>query len=245
MLVVEGLKMRLSAPIYRLKRLAKVLSREKNIPLNKALDRIAINEGFSNWSLLAAQASTDNRARNLLAQLSPGDLVLLGARAGHGKTLLSLQLITEAIKQGHQGVFFTLEYTMKDVQKQLESIGATPAIFEDRFEFEGSDNISSDYIEDRLANAPRGTLAVVDYLQLLDQKRENLELAVQIQALEAFSRRRGLIIIMISQIDRSFDPSIKPLPDLEDVRLPNPIDLALFNKTCFLNNGRIEINSTG
>src|SRR5579862_7868029 len=38
--------MKLSAPIYHLKRKARLLSREKKIPLHEALDRIAIEEGF-------------------------------------------------------------------------------------------------------------------------------------------------------------------------------------------------------
>jgi hypothetical protein len=46
--------MKLSAPIYHLKRKAKLLSPEENIPLHEALDRIASQEGFGGWSLLAA-----------------------------------------------------------------------------------------------------------------------------------------------------------------------------------------------
>ncbi|MFK4531760.1 hypothetical protein ABIF90_009741 [Bradyrhizobium japonicum] len=54
--------MRLSAPIYHLKRKAKRLSREEGIPLHDALDRIAATEGFSAWSMLAAKARrTDAR----------------------------------------------------------------------------------------------------------------------------------------------------------------------------------------
>lgn len=235
--------MKLSAPIYRLKRLARGLSREEKIPLIKALDRIAFKEGFSNWSLLAARMSTISPALEFFTQLTPGDLVLLAARPGHGKTLIALELVGEAIKQGHQGVFFTLEYTEIDVLKGLQSIGADLTVFHDQFEFDDSDNISSQYIVNRLATAPPGTIAVVDYLQLLDQKRENPELTVQIKVLKTFARKNGLIIVLISQIDRSFDHSAKPFPDLEDVRLPNPLDLTLFNKTCFLNNGDIEINA--
>ena len=237
--------MRFSAPIYRLKRLAKVLSREENIPLHQALDRIAINEGFNNWSLLAARAATDAPAREVFAQLTPGDLVLLGARPGHGKTLMSLELIAEALRQGHRGVFFTLEYNESDVLKGLQSIGADLTIFDERFEFDNSDKINSDYIMDRLALAPRGTIAIIDYLQLLDQKRENPELSVQIQTLKLFAQEKGVILIFISQIDRSFDLSKNQLPNLEDVRLPNPLDLTLFSKTCFLNNGEVQFRATG
>lgn len=236
--------MRLSAPIYRLKRRAKILSREKSIPLHEALDRIAVEEGFSGWSLLAAKASFTAPSRELLARLTPGDLVLLGARPGHGKTILSLELVIEAMKSGLQGVFFTLEYTDTDVLNHFRTIGGDTAIFGDRFEFDCSDDINADYIIERLMAAPRGTLIVIDYLQLLDQKRENPELMVQVRALKTFASERGLIIVFISQIDRSYDVSKRACPNLEDVRLPNPLDLALFNKTCFLNDGEIRIEST-
>ncbi len=235
--------MKLSAPIYRLKRIAKLLSREKNIPLHEALDRVAADEGFGSWSLLAAKASETTPVRELFARLSPGDLLLVGARPGQGKTLMSIELAVEAMKAGNRGVFFTLEYTAKDMLDRFRDIGAEPARFNGLFEFDSSDDISADYIVKRLASAPRGTLVVVDYLQLLDQKRENPELNLQVRTLETFARDRGLIIVFISQIDRSYDPSKKPCPDLEDVRLPNPLDLKLFSKTCFLNEGEVQFGA--
>ena len=166
--------------------------------------------------------------------------VRVGARPGHGKTLMSLELAVQAMKSGSRGVFFTLEYTEKDMADRFRAIGAAREAFVDLFEFDSSDEISSDYIVRRLANAPRGTLVVVDYLQLLDQKRDKPELMVQVRALKSFARDRGLIFVFISQIDRSYDPSTKRCPDLGDVRLPNPLDLKLFDKTCFLNNAEVE-----
>ena len=235
--------MRLSAPIYRLKRQAKALARQKKIPLNEALNSVARDKGFSSWSLLAAQASSTAPSRALYARLSPGDLVILGARPGHGKTVLGLELIVEAIKSGGRGVFFTLEYSAKDVLNRLRDIGGDSLLFRDRFEFDSTDDIRADYIIDRLASAPRGTVVVIDYLQLLDQKRENPGLAVQVGALKAFADQLGLIIVFLSQIHRSYDASAKRCPDLGDVRLPNPLDLTLFDKTCFLNNGEMRIDA--
>lgn len=235
--------MKLSAPLYHLKRKAKLLSREEKIPLHQALDRIAVDEGFSGWSLLAAKASAVAPASKVFAQLLPGDLVLLGARPGHGKTLLGLELAVKAMKAGHRGVFFTLEYTEKDMQDRFRDIGADRTRFDGLFEFDNSDAISADYITKRLETASRGTLVVIDYLQLLDQKRENPDLMVQVRMLKSFARDRGLIIVFISQIDRSYDPLTKPCPDLNDVRLPNPLDLKLFNKTCFLNNGEVQFRA--
>lgn len=235
--------MKLSAPIYHLKRKAKLLSREKKIPLHEALDLIALKEGFSGWSLLAATVSATAPASKLFAQLRPGDLVLVGARPGQGKTLLSLELTVEAMKSGNKGVFFTLECTEKDVLDRFRAIGVDRAHFDGLFECDNSDAISAGYIVRKLASVPRGTLAVIDYLQLLDQRRENPELMLQISELKSFARDRGLIIVFISQIDRSYDPLTKSCPDLEDVRLPNPLDLKLFNKTCFLNNGEVQFRA--
>jgi hypothetical protein len=237
--------MRLSAPVYHLKRKAKLLSRDQNIPLHEALDRIAGQEGFGGWSLLAAKAAAIAPAGKLFARLAPGDMVLLGARPGQGKTLMGLELAVEAMKSGNRGAFFTLEYTEKDVLDRFRDIGVERAKFDHLFEFDNSDAISADYIVQKLAAAPRGTLVVIDYLQLLDQKRENPELMVQIRTLESFARTRGLIFIFISQIDRSYDPSTKSCPDLADVRLPNPLDLTLFSKTCFLNGGEIQFGVAG
>ena len=95
----------------------------------------------------------------------------------------------------------------------------------------------------RQGSETRGGIVVVDYLQVLDQKRNTPELADQVRALKAFARARGLIITLISQIHRSYDPCAKPCPDLTDVRLPNPLDLSLLNKTCFLNNGEVRIEA--
>lgn len=237
--------MKLSAPIYHLKRKAKLLSREENIPHHEALDRIALQEGYKDWSLLAAKLLATRPAGRLFTRLKPGDLLLVGARPGQGKTLMSLELAVEAMKSGNRAVFFTLEYTEKDILDRFQAIGAEHAQFDGLFKLDCSDAISADYIMATLASAPRGTVVVVDYLQLLDQKRENPELAVQVRALKSFALDQGLIVVFISQIDRSYDPSKKPCPDIRDVRLPNPLDMRLFNKACFLNKGEVQFLAAG
>lgn len=232
--------MKLSAPIYALKREAKALSRQDNIPLHAALDRIAVREGFSAWSLLAAKAVAKLDPEELLARLEPGDMLLLGARPGQGKTMMSLRIAAEAMKTGRQAVFFTLEYAEREVGDRFRRVGEDPARFGDLFAFDCSEAIGDGHIIERLADVPRGTVAVIDYLQLLDQRRDKPELMQQVRVLKAFARERGLTFIFLSQIDRSYDPAAKPCPDLEDVRLPNPLDLALFDKTCFLHGDELR-----
>jgi replicative DNA helicase len=233
--------MKLSLPIYQLKRKAKLLSRKDSIPLCEALDHVARQEGFGSWSLLAAKVSEMSPASKLFSRLNPGDMVLVGARPGQGKTLMSLELCVEAMKAGHRSAFFTLEYTENHLLECFRSIGCEWHRFEKQFELDCSDHISADYIIRKLEQAPRGTLLVIDYLQLLDQRREHPELATQVQLLQAFARDRELIIVFISQIDRKYNPATKSCPDAADVRLPNPIDLSLFNKMCFLNGSDIQL----
>ncbi len=230
--------MKLTTPIYQLKRQAKLLSQESGIPLNKALDRIAKAEGFQQWSLLARHEASKKPTTQLLERLHPGDMALLAARPGLGKTTLGLNLIETAIRAGHQGAFFTFEYTSAEVTRQLRDIGVD--VQGDTCDVFTSDAISADYIIEQLQSAQRGTVVVVDYLQLLDQQRQKPELSLQIAALRSFAVTRGVIFVMLSQIDRSFDPGLKAMPDIDDIRLPNPLDLSLFSLTCFLNDGDIK-----
>lgn len=237
--------MKLSAPIYRLKRQARILSRREGIPHHQALDRVAREEGFDSWSLLASHAAEDRPSKRIKAELQHGDLVLVGARPGHGKTLLSLEMAVEAMKAGQRSVFFSLECTEADVARYFAAIGEKQELYSDRFSFDDSDDICGTYMTNRLESAGPGTVVVVDYLQLLDQKRENQNLTEQVGQLKALAKVRGLIMVFVSQIHRNYDPTNRPIPSMKDVRLPNPLDLALFDKTCFLHDGGVEFAPTG
>ena len=98
-------------------------------------------------------------------------------------------------------MFFTLEYTENDMLDRFRAIGVAPEDFAGLFEFDSSDDISADDIVKRLAAAPRGTLVVVDYLQLLDQKRENPEL--MIDSIAAIVRTRARADLRLYLPDRS------------------------------------------
>jgi replicative DNA helicase len=227
--------MKLSAPIFQLKRRAKLLSREAQIPLAEALNRVAESEGFRTWSLLAARYAKRDPAPAILASLEPGDMVLIGARPMQGKTVLALKLLAEARKAGRFCGYFSLEYTNVEAANMLKSYGldASDVLLDT------SDAICANYMIAKLAAAEAGAVVVVDYLQALDHRRDKPALADQIAALKAFAADAGLIFVFISQIDRHYDATAKALPDITDVRMPNRIDSALFNKTCFLREGEI------
>ena len=234
--------MRLSAPIFKLRRQAKLLARDENIPLHEALDRIAVAEGFRSWSHLASTTPERRPAERRLARLSAGEMLLLGARPGHGKTLLGLELAALASRGGRRGHFFTLDYNERDVLNRFTALGLDPEQLADSLIIDTSDDICADHIIDQVGQTAGDALAVVDYLQLLDQKRSSPQLGEQIRALKSHARAHGLIVVMISQIDRTFELKGKRVPDLTDVRLPNPFDLSLFDKTCFLHEGEIQFD---
>jgi len=233
--------MKFTAPIFILKQHAKALSRKEKIPLHQALDRIASREGFNAWSLLAARAASERPSEKFLEQLSGGDLALIAARPGQGKTLFSLKLAVETMRQGNRAAFFTLEFTHADVAKCFEIMDEKLSNFTDRLLIDDSDQICADYIATRMASAPAKMLVIIDYLQLLDQKRLNARIEDQIQQLKALAQERQLIIVCLSQIDRRYDVTKQPFPSFGDVRLPNPLDIGLFNHACFLNRGRLQL----
>lgn len=236
--------MRLSSPIYFLKRQAKLLARNNKIKLHEALNQMAVAEGFESWSHLAAKISKTAPAQAILEKVVAGDLVVIGARPGHGKTLLGLELLISAAKSDRMGFFFTLDYNETEVWDRIEELGMMPQEFKTPIYIDTSDSICASYIIKRLKNVPEGAIVVVDYLQLLDQKRSNPPLAEQVREIKTFAFERGLTVFLISQIDRAFDRSAKPLPGIEDIRLPNPIERSIFDKGCFLHDGEIQIETT-
>lgn len=230
--------MSLSASIPVLKSQARRLKRLESLPLSEALNRVAQREGYASWSLLVTRAAARKDAE-LFSLLDPGELLLLGARPGHGKTLCALKVLVSAMRQGLPCWFFSLENDAPKLDTRFEALHERSSAFSKTFFFSHSDDICARYIIERTRGivAERSVMAI-DYLQLLDQRRESPELQEQVKDLRAFARRTGCIIIFISQIHHSFDGKAQPLPAADDVRLLNPLDLRLFDKALFLHEGR-------
>jgi replicative DNA helicase len=232
--------MKLSAPIHELKSEAKRLKRTGAMPMVAALNHIAQREGFASWSLLQARASKrpSTTSDELFDQLTPGDMVLLAARPLRGKTTVALQLLLQAEKAGHGSYFFSLEYTAEAFAQKMASID--PAFDIGRMGLSLSDDISAEHIMAEVTPVVRpGMVIGVDYLQLLDQKRENTPLQAQIEALSQFAAGAQCIIAFICQIDRTFEGEERRIPTIEDIRLPNPLDLSLFNRIFFVDGDRV------
>ncbi|MEM9632750.1 MAG: DNA helicase [Pseudomonadota bacterium] len=233
--------MKLSAPPFRLKHQARQLAREARLPLHVALDRIAAREGFRSWAHLSSAQSNANSEARILDALTDGEMLLLAARPGQGKTIFGLNLLAEAAKAGIPSTFFSVECSLQDIKRRFPDHAVDNLFGPEGIQIDLSEDLCADLIVDRLSDVREGTVAVIDYLQVLDQRRTAPELEQQIKVLKNFTTRRGIRLVFLSQVHRSFDPDKKRLPDFSDLRLPNPVDLSLFSKGCFLHDGQMAL----
>ena len=142
---------------------------------------------------------------------------------------MSLGLAVEAVKSGNRAVFFTLEYAEKDVLDRFHAIGAEYAQFDGLFEFDCSDAISADYIIKALASAPRGTLVVVDYLQLMSGRgrfeNRNQEISTISRGMKLLAKELNVPLLVLSQLNRA--PETRQgdhRPQLSDLRESGSIE---------------------
>lgn len=230
--------MKLSAPVHTLRSRAKKLKKEQSVTLVEAQNLIAQQEGFGSWSLLIAQQDNllPNNPAELIDYLNEGDMVLVGARPRLGKTLFTSSLIAEASRAGHPpGAYFTLVDLEVAARERIHNHLVAEGLSGDEVYVDCSDDICAEYIIARLESRPvRGALVVVDYLQLLSEKKQHTPLDEQLGLLKSFAKTSGCKILMLTQLDRQLDLEPDQCPTLASVRLPNPVDLTRFNKVIFL-----------
>ncbi|MEM8878262.1 MAG: DNA helicase [Pseudomonadota bacterium] len=235
--------MRLSTPIYRLKRRARLLARKQNLPLHRSLDAVAQKEGFQSWAHLAASAASRQPANRLLNDLRSGDLVLLGARPGHGKTMLSAEMAIEAARQGRPSFFFSLQDNRSELRDRFRELGVDPGRELPTLQLDTSDDIDAAYIIDRTSEISGNPFVVIDYLQVIGEQNDWQSLDRQLVELRAQAKRTGAVIVVLSQIDRAFEPAGSTVPDVANVRCADQLDLSVFGHACFLHEGQIELSA--
>jgi replicative DNA helicase len=243
--------MRLSAPIYKLKRNARMLARKMGVPLGEALDRIAVGEGLRNWSHLVSQWSAAKPAGKLLPRLEGGNLILLGARPGHGKTMLGVELAIEAARQHDASSFFSLQDNDSELRSRFGESGSEPDGQATPILLDTSDCIDAEHIAEQFSKQPvdvspsaaQGRLVVLDYLQLLSGNDRGRHINAQLAALRDLARSANARIVLLSQIKRSFDPAGGALPGMADLRLGDVMDRSLFDQAIFMHDGRIALHN--
>lgn len=246
--------MKLSAPIHVLKSQAKSLKKTELITMSEALDKIANQEGFNSWSLLQFNIREifPKSYDETLDFFNGGDLVLIGARPNYGKTSFAIGLFVKSIQlKRSKSYYFTLAETHKDVAGRIGIYDPNIKQNDDLFELNYSNDICADYIiEKTRIGIGEKSVIIIDYLQLLDEKRVNEPLQNQIEKLKNYAKRKNCIIIFLSQVNREIEYKNDRRPTKDDIRLPNPLDINLFNKMIFLfrkndDSNEVEVSFSG
>jgi replicative DNA helicase len=233
--------MKLSAPIHVLKSQAQQLKKEKSITNTEALDLIAKREGFNSWSLLQSKKDEmfPTSYNEILDFFNPGDIVLIGARPGKGKTVFTIGLLVQAIqKKQAPNYCFSLSEIHKDIAGRIASYDESIGEDSKYIKLDYSNEISADYIIEKTKdNIAKKSVIVIDYLQLLDEKRSNPTLQEQVFKLKNYAKEKECIVIFISQLKRELEYRVDKKPVMDDIRLPNPLELKFFNKIILLHKG--------
>jgi replicative DNA helicase len=187
-------------------------------------------------------------------KLEPGDLTILAARPGMGKTVLGLEIAQGAAKMGKNVLFFSLEMAQDQLMQRLMSKATGIPLSRIRSRSLHHDEaellISQDpeemslWIDDTpqitpmemagkasTLKAKQGSLdlVVVDYLQIMrgngmGYNNREAEVSSISRDLKAFAKRERVHVIALAQLSRETEKRSNPQPRLSDLRESGAIE---------------------
>ena len=182
-----------------------------------------------------------------------GDLIIIAARPSMGKTAFALNLAFNVLKQDKGVAFFSLEMPAEQLMLRMLSAASDIALQDLRrgnlndaewtrltevsdymsekplfVDDEGSINIHTIRTKLRKLKAqnPEISLAVIDYLQLInsDIKERHVAIAEISRSLKLLARELQIPIIALSQLNRSLESRPNKRPMLSDLRESGAIE---------------------
>jgi len=182
-----------------------------------------------------------------------GDLVIIAARPSMGKTAFALNIALNVLKQDKGVAIFSLEMPAEQLMLRMLSAGAQIplqdirrgnlndeewsrlSLVADEFaekplfvDDEGNINIHTIRAKLRKLKAqnPDLSLAVIDYLQLInsDQRERHLAIAEISRSLKLLARELQIPIIALSQLNRALESRPNKRPMLSDLRESGAIE---------------------
>lgn len=182
----------------------------------------------------------------------PGELIILAARPGQGKTVFALQIAGHAVKAGHGVLFFSLEMQTRELISRLVSCQSGTMfrnIQTGDLDAEQWERITQCitavqdkglYIDDRgdqnidelraVARSEHNKhhidLVVVDYLQLVngDGESDVVRVGNVSKNLKAMAKELNCPVLALSQFSRSVEQRADGRPKLSDLRSSGQIE---------------------
>lgn len=203
----------------------------------------------------AARAVTTGLARldDITGPIGAGDLIVLAARPGMGKTAFALHVARSTAQRGTDILFFTIEMTLDGLVQRIVCSEAGVSLSEARAgRLQDRDWITLSAATARVSGWPivfdetaqtdldvcataarecarRGIgLIIVDYLQLLTHagRAESRErnVAEMSRAFKLLAKRLGVPIIVLSQLNREVERRDDKYPSIADLRESGAIE---------------------
>ncbi len=190
----------------------------------------------------------------ILSGMRGGDLLVLAARPGVGKTSFALNVGINAAKQGTAVAFFSLEMPSQQLierimctearvgLKKMRSAGLTAADWQQlvracstlgklNFSIDDSSALSIMELRAKARRQLHGVeegLIIVDYLQLMEShggyRDRHLEVAEFSRGLKVLAKELNVPIVALSQLSRSVESRESKRPQLSDLRESGSIE---------------------
>lgn len=185
----------------------------------------------------------------------PGEMIVVGARPSHGKTMFALQCVEMATAHGHPALIVSEEMAaMALAVRQMQRITVVHSddwlMNTDRLKFDAKEHFAGkapmliaekcsrvSIAEKMIASAVRShgvKVVAVDYAQLLQGEGGNEQERISDVSfrMKAMATKYDLIMILLAQLNRGIESRDNPEPQLADFRgsgsLEQDADIALF-----------------
>lgn len=187
----------------------------------------------------------------ILGGWNAGDLVVMAARPGQGKTALALSLMYEFAKIGGKGLFISLEMSSEQLAKRYLSLLVNipnwkirNATLKENEVFYLCDTVNKSRVEFFVDDDPNCTinqikskvkihkakhgldLLVIDYIQLVKGTKSNREqeIAEISRNLKLLAKELQITVIVLAQLSRKCEERSDKRPMLSDIRESGSIE---------------------
>ena len=236
--------MKLSSPIFVLKRRARQISRETDLLLSQALNLVAKQEGYRSWGSLAAKYASTRTGVDVLARFEPGDFILMECRPNPTSRSQKLQFLTGMIDLKAKAWVFSSTNDHAEIKSQIQHFGQSSSADASNLNVLNIDALDADKIVETLGPKVRGGVILIEDLNELTPKLPPQGVNAQLEVLRSYAQRTLSVVILSASFE---------IPHEKNKQFNQPkafqgaigeLDREMFTAYCVLSGGKIYFERT-